>query len=107
MLTARIRTQIFNAGFMILLSHWGPVVTSVGNLFTLVLVAASDEVIALLNGYSSLSLSTLAGSGLILVAFGMLITGPGHGHGHAEGAQGKSGAGSPTHHRARRTLSEN
>ena len=70
----------FNAGFMILLSLWGPVVTSVGNLFTLVLVAIADEVIALLNGYSALSMSTLAGSGLILASFSMLVNQSGDGH---------------------------
>lgn len=67
---------IFNAGFMILLANWGPVVTSVGNLFTLILVAASDEVIAILNGYNSLSVSTLIGSGFILASFGLLMTAP-------------------------------
>jgi len=72
----------FNAGFMILLSLWGPVVTSVGNLFTLILVAISDQVIALVNGYSTLSLSTLTGSGFILAAFGVLVTGPSEGAGH-------------------------
>lgn len=67
---------IFNAGFMILLANWGPVVTSVGNLFTLILVAGSDEVIAILNGYNSLSISTLIGSGFILASFGLLMTAP-------------------------------
>lgn len=67
---------IFNAGFMILLAHWGPVVTSVGNLFTLILVAGSDEVIAILNGYNSLSLFTLVGSGFILASFGLLMSAP-------------------------------
>lgn len=86
---------------MILLATWGPVVTSVGNLFTLILVAASDEVIALINGYSSLSLSTLAGSGFILIAFGMLVTGPGHGHGHGEAQAQISGQ----QHRTRRRTS--
>ena len=70
---------IFNSGFMVLISNWGPVVTSVGNLFTLILVAAADEVIALVNGYSSLSVSTLAGSGFILAAFGLLVSAPGEG----------------------------
>jgi hypothetical protein len=74
---------IFNSGFMVLISNWGPVVTSVGNLFTLILVAAADEVIALVNGYSSLSVSTLAGSGFILAAFGLLVSAPGEG-GHKE-----------------------
>jgi hypothetical protein len=67
--------QIFNAGFMILLAQWGAVVTSVGNLFTLILVAAADEFIALTNGYSALSVSTLAGSGFILASFALLMTG--------------------------------
>lgn len=74
---------IFNAGFMILLANWGPVVTSVGNLFTLILVAGSDEVIAILNGYNSLSLSTLIGSGFILASFGLLMTAPNTEEGHA------------------------
>ncbi|KAF9237341.1 hypothetical protein BU15DRAFT_76057 [Melanogaster broomeanus] len=33
---------VFNAGFMILLGIWGPVVTSVGNLLTIVLTLISD-----------------------------------------------------------------
>lgn len=34
--------MVFNAGFMVLLGVWGPVVTSVGNLLTIVLMLASD-----------------------------------------------------------------
>ncbi|KAF5385321.1 hypothetical protein D9615_001506 [Tricholomella constricta] len=33
---------VFNAGFMVLLGIWGPIITSVGNLLTIVLVFISD-----------------------------------------------------------------
>ncbi|KAG5639228.1 hypothetical protein H0H81_005302 [Sphagnurus paluster] len=33
---------VFNAGFMVLLGVWGPIITSVGNLLTIVLVFISD-----------------------------------------------------------------
>jgi hypothetical protein len=34
--------MVFNAGFMVLLGVWGPIVTSVGNLLTIVLMLISD-----------------------------------------------------------------
>lgn len=60
---------IFNSGFMILLSLWGPVIASVGNLCTLVLVAVVDMLV----GGVSLSRWTMGGSGLVVMAFGMLV----------------------------------
>ncbi|KAF8350087.1 hypothetical protein F5887DRAFT_943715 [Amanita rubescens] len=35
---------VFNAGFLVLLGIWGPIITSVGNLLTIVLVTISDIV---------------------------------------------------------------
>ncbi|EGG12311.1 uncharacterized protein MELLADRAFT_115093 [Melampsora larici-populina 98AG31] len=61
---------IFNAGFMVLLGLWGPVVASVGNLCTLVLVAISDLI--LLPNYH-LNLSISIGCILISTAFIVLV----------------------------------
>ncbi|KIK70960.1 hypothetical protein GYMLUDRAFT_33049 [Collybiopsis luxurians FD-317 M1] len=60
---------IFNAGFMILLALWGPVITSVGGLLTIVLVFFSD---VLLGATETLTLWGIAGSATIVVAFGVL-----------------------------------
>ncbi|ORY74038.1 hypothetical protein BCR35DRAFT_326000 [Leucosporidium creatinivorum] len=62
----------FNAGFMILLSLWGPVVASVGNLLTLMFVALAD---AFLPNSPPLSMSSIVGSGLIVASFAGLIVG--------------------------------
>lgn len=61
---------IFNAGFMVLLGLWGPVVASVGNLCTLVLVAISDLI--LIPNYH-LSFSVSIGCILISTAFIVLV----------------------------------
>ncbi|KAK4699556.1 hypothetical protein P7C70_g6706, partial [Phenoliferia sp. Uapishka_3] len=63
----------FNAGFMILLSLWGPVVASVGNLCTLVLVAVADTFLSASG--KGLSNWTLGGSAMVCAAFAMLVAG--------------------------------
>ncbi|SCV74906.1 BQ2448_7935 [Microbotryum intermedium] len=63
---------IFNAGFMLLLSLWGPVIASVGNLCTLVLVALADTLVPTA---PRLSTASLLGSGLIVASFAGLIIG--------------------------------
>ncbi|WAQ83437.1 hypothetical protein PtA15_3A807 [Puccinia triticina] len=45
---------LFNAGFMILIGLWGPVLASVGNLCTLVLIAIVDHtIIGAINSHES------------------------------------------------------
>ncbi|KAG0139722.1 hypothetical protein CROQUDRAFT_666104 [Cronartium quercuum f. sp. fusiforme G11] len=61
---------IFNAGFMVLLGLWGPVVASVGNLCTLVLVAIADAVFV---PTSHLTLPVGLGCLLITAAFSILM----------------------------------
>ncbi|KAM0745728.1 hypothetical protein T439DRAFT_330372 [Meredithblackwellia eburnea MCA 4105] len=61
----------FNAGFMILLSLWGPVVASVGNLCTLVLVAIADTLLS--PEGTSLSKYTLGGGAMVCGAFAILV----------------------------------
>ncbi|KAH7930939.1 hypothetical protein BV22DRAFT_1053502 [Leucogyrophana mollusca] len=60
---------IFNAGFMILLGLWGPVITSVGNLLTIVLSLFSD----LMFGSVGLTKWGLLGAGMIVGAFSVLV----------------------------------
>ncbi|QRV76317.1 transmembrane protein [Ceratobasidium sp. AG-Ba] len=60
----------FNAGFMILLSLWGPIVASVGNLLTIVLVMFVD---VLISGLSVVTIWSLLGSGLIIAGFTILV----------------------------------
>ncbi|KAJ2921784.1 hypothetical protein H1R20_g15310, partial [Candolleomyces eurysporus] len=62
--------MVFNAGFMILLGVWGPIITSVGNLLTIVLMLISDIIFG--SGLESLTFWSLFGSGVIVVAFGIL-----------------------------------
>ncbi|KAG2159841.1 uncharacterized protein EDB93DRAFT_1112213 [Suillus bovinus] len=59
---------IFNAGFMILLGVWGPIVTSVGSLLTIVLTLISD----LMLGTVGLTAWGLLGAGMIVGAFAVL-----------------------------------
>jgi len=59
---------VFNSCFMILLGLWGPVLTSVGNLLTIVLVLVID----FLFGHGSITIWSLLGSGMIVAAFGVL-----------------------------------
>lgn len=60
---------IFNAGFMILLGIWGPIVTSVGSLMTIVLTLFSD----MFFGTVALTFGGLVGTGMIVGAFAMLV----------------------------------
>ncbi|KAJ3750445.1 hypothetical protein DFH05DRAFT_1467274 [Lentinula detonsa] len=61
--------SIFNAGFMITLALWGPIITSVGGLLTIVLVFFSDII---LGATETLTIWGIAGSATIVVAFGVL-----------------------------------
>ncbi|KAJ4486098.1 hypothetical protein J3R30DRAFT_3655365 [Lentinula aciculospora] len=61
--------SMFNAGFMITLALWGPIITSVGGLLTIVLVFFSDII---LGATESLTIWGVAGSATIVVAFGVL-----------------------------------
>jgi len=61
---------LFNAGFMILLGVWGPVITSVGNLLTIVLVLLSDFLLG--STIDIVTVWSLVGSGLIVTAFCVL-----------------------------------
>ncbi|KAL0581631.1 hypothetical protein V5O48_000447 [Marasmius crinis-equi] len=61
--------SLFNAGFMILLGLWGPIITSVGGLLTIVLVFFSD---VLLGATEAFNLWTVSGSAIIIAAFGVL-----------------------------------
>ncbi|KAF8905564.1 hypothetical protein CPB84DRAFT_1771726 [Gymnopilus junonius] len=61
---------IFNAGFMVLLGVWGPIIVSVGNLLTIVLVLISDVLFGA--GIEVVTFWSLLGSGVIVLAFGVL-----------------------------------
>ncbi|KAI0348090.1 hypothetical protein BDW22DRAFT_1350236 [Trametopsis cervina] len=61
---------VFNAGLMILLGLWGPVVVSVGNLLTIVLVFLYDIVFG--RAVEAVTAWSLLGSGAIVAAFGIL-----------------------------------
>jgi hypothetical protein len=61
---------IVSLHFQILLGIWGPIVVSVGNLLTIVLVLLSDVTIG--QGVDVITPWNLAGSGGIIVAFGIL-----------------------------------
>ena len=54
----------------ILLGLWGPIVTSVGNLLTIVLVFISDIVFG--GAVQTITVWSLLGSGGIIAAFGVL-----------------------------------
>lgn len=60
---------VFNAGTMILLGIWGPIVTSVGSLLTIVLTFFSD----MFFGTVPFTFSGLVGTGMIVGAFAMLV----------------------------------
>ncbi|KAJ1311092.1 hypothetical protein OPQ81_009595 [Rhizoctonia solani] len=62
---------VFNAGFMILLSLWGPIVASVGNLLTIVLVMITDVVLS--RDLSAITFWSFIGSGLIIAGFAILV----------------------------------
>ncbi|KJA29108.1 hypothetical protein HYPSUDRAFT_32450 [Hypholoma sublateritium FD-334 SS-4] len=61
---------VFNAGFMVLLGLWGPIIVSVGNLLTIVLVLISDVIFG--GGTDVLTIWSLLGSGVIVLAFTVL-----------------------------------
>jgi len=61
---------MFNAGFMILLGIWGPIVTSVGSLLTIVMMFVSDIIFG--GAAGTVTVWSLLGSGAIIVAFGVL-----------------------------------
>ncbi|KAJ6519797.1 hypothetical protein C8R45DRAFT_952755 [Mycena sanguinolenta] len=61
---------IFNAGFMVLLGVWGPIITSVGNLLTIVLVFISDVIFGA--GFEAITLGSVVGCSVIVAAFGVL-----------------------------------
>jgi len=62
---------IVSLHFQILLGIWGPIVVSVGNLLTIILVLLSDVTIG--QGVDVITPWNLAGSGGIIVAFGILV----------------------------------
>ncbi|GAA5887999.1 hypothetical protein JCM5296_001526 [Sporobolomyces johnsonii] len=64
---------VFNGCFMLLISLWGPVVASVANLLTLILVAVSDALFV--PSAPPLTTSSLIGGGMIVCAFAGLIWG--------------------------------
>ncbi|KZT65601.1 hypothetical protein DAEQUDRAFT_716388 [Daedalea quercina L-15889] len=61
---------MFNAGFMILLGIWGPIVTSVGSLLTIVMMFVSDIIFG--GAAGTVTVWSLLGSGAIVIAFGVL-----------------------------------
>ncbi|KAA1471519.1 hypothetical protein DENSPDRAFT_837527 [Dentipellis sp. KUC8613] len=61
---------IFNSGFMVLLGVWGPIITSVGNLLTIVLVYLSDIVFG--KAADVVTIWSMMGAGGIVLAFGIL-----------------------------------
>ncbi|RPD82513.1 hypothetical protein L226DRAFT_528673 [Lentinus tigrinus ALCF2SS1-7] len=62
--------SIFNAGFMVLMGVWGPIVTSVGSLLTIVLVFISDAIFG--NAVDTVTLWSILGCSAIVLAFGIL-----------------------------------
>ncbi|KIY52694.1 hypothetical protein FISHEDRAFT_34600 [Fistulina hepatica ATCC 64428] len=62
---------VFNAGFMILLGTWGPVLVSVSNLLTIVLVIIADILFGM--GLSALTFWSVLGSAMIVFAFALLV----------------------------------
>ncbi|KAI0068224.1 hypothetical protein BV25DRAFT_1793344 [Artomyces pyxidatus] len=61
----------FNSGLMILLGIWGPIVVSVGNLLTIVLVFLSDIILG--QAADAITFWSLTGAGGIVLAFGVLV----------------------------------
>lgn len=59
---------LFNSCFMILLGVWGPILTSVGNLLTIVLVLITD----ILFSHSGVTLWGILGAVMIVSAFAVL-----------------------------------
>ncbi|KAG7450539.1 uncharacterized protein BT62DRAFT_991448 [Guyanagaster necrorhizus] len=69
-MTIAISGVMFNAGFMILLGVWGPIMTSVGGLLTIALVFISDVMFGA--GTRAVTMGSIAGSTIIVAAFGIL-----------------------------------
>lgn len=63
---------VFNSGFMVLLGIWGPVITSVGGLLTIILVLFSD--VLFVEGFGILTVWNSIGSVMIIGSFAMLAT---------------------------------
>ncbi|KAI0778229.1 hypothetical protein BD413DRAFT_507725 [Trametes elegans] len=61
---------LFNAGFMVLLGAWGPIVTSVGSLLTIVLVFLSDAIFG--GAVEAVTVCSVLGCGAIVAAFAIL-----------------------------------
>ncbi|PPQ63790.1 hypothetical protein CVT24_004332 [Panaeolus cyanescens] len=61
---------VFNAGFMVLLGVWGPIIVSVGNLLTIVLVLIADVLFG--GGMAVVTIWSLLGCGIIVLAFAVL-----------------------------------
>ncbi|KAJ7038231.1 hypothetical protein C8F04DRAFT_1089985 [Mycena alexandri] len=62
---------VFNAGFMVLLGVWGPIITSVGGLLTIVLVFISDIIFGA--GLEAVTAGGVVGCSVIVAAFGVLV----------------------------------
>ncbi|KAI0724593.1 hypothetical protein C8T65DRAFT_6821 [Cerioporus squamosus] len=62
--------SIFNAGFMVLMGVWGPIVTSVGSLLSIVLVFISDAIFG--DAVDTITIWSILGCSAIVFAFGML-----------------------------------
>lgn len=60
----------FNAGFMILLGLWGPILTSIGGLLTIVFVFLSDIIFG--GAVQTITFWSLLGCGSIVAAFSVL-----------------------------------
>ncbi|KAF7799530.1 hypothetical protein EIP86_010767 [Pleurotus ostreatoroseus] len=69
---------VFNAGMMVLLGLWGPIVTSVGNLLTIVLVFISDIMFG--GAAETITVWSMLGSAAIVFAFGVLAWDMAKGH---------------------------
>ncbi|TNY20446.1 hypothetical protein DMC30DRAFT_253850, partial [Rhodotorula diobovata] len=82
---------VFNGGFMLLISLLGPVIASVANLLTLILVAAADALFV--PSAPPITHSTLLGGGMIVAAFAGLIAGEVRAHRGKEARGGAGGAG--------------
>lgn len=63
---------VFNSGFMVLLGLWGPVITSVGGLLTIILVLVSD--VLFVEGFGILTLWNFLGSCAIIGGFAILAS---------------------------------
>jgi len=63
---------VFNSGFMVLLGIWGPVITSVGGLLTIILVLFSDVIFV--EGFGILSVWNSTGSIMIIGSFTILAS---------------------------------